>query len=62
MRALFWRGRSALGGTLVIVLAFTLAGCATYTDRISKANQAVSAGNYPTAIAELNNVLGVLMI
>jgi len=59
MRALFRRGRSTVRGVLALVLALTLAGCATYTDRILTANQAASAGNYPAAVASLNKVLDV---
>lgn len=44
---------------IVPILAIALAGCATYTDRMLVASQATSAGDYTSAVAELNTFLGV---
>lgn len=42
-----------------LVLALGSGGCATYTDKISAASLAASAGDYPGAISQLNGLLGV---
>ena len=39
--------------------ATALAGCATYSDRLLRASQAASGGNYVGAVAEMNDVIGV---
>jgi hypothetical protein len=46
----------------IAVLAFAVgvgAGCATYTDRLAKANLAAASGNYTTAMEQVDGVLGV---
>jgi hypothetical protein len=45
--------------TALVLLAATLAGCATYSDRVQRSGLHATAGDYPRAIAELNSVLGV---
>jgi hypothetical protein len=43
----------------VVAAAGLAAGCATYSDRVLRANRAASAGGYATAVTEMNGVLGV---
>jgi hypothetical protein len=44
---------------LVLAVALAAGGCATYTDRLRQASQAASAGNYNSAVADMNRALGV---
>ncbi|HYD49674.1 MAG TPA: hypothetical protein VEB21_15065 [Terriglobales bacterium] len=41
------------------LLLLLCSGCATYTDHVIRANQAAIAGDYPSAIAEINELLDV---
>ncbi len=52
-------GPAAVRAALVALVATALAGCATYTDRLVQASLDTSVGNYPGAISQLNDVLGV---
>lgn len=49
----------AIGRVLLVLAAALLGGCATYIDRLAVANQATALGDYPSAVAEMNTVLGV---
>jgi hypothetical protein len=55
-------GRSTLRfvrTAVALVAAAGLAGCATYTDRMSAASLAAGTGNYESAIGSVNGLLGV---
>src|SRR5262245_59923155 len=43
----------------VLMLATAVAGCATYIDRIERAHVATASGDYQSAIASMDSVLGV---
>ncbi len=43
----------------LILCVLWVGGCATYTDKLSKTHQAVSAGDYEAGISQLNDILGV---
>ena len=53
------RGPAVARAGLVALAAIAFAGCATYSDRLLRANQEASAGNYVGAVGEMNDVLGV---
>ena len=50
--------RSALTA-VALVAAAGAAGCATYTDKMGAASLATASGNYESAIATTNGLLGV---
>ncbi|MCU0914171.1 MAG: hypothetical protein MUC88_06375 [Planctomycetes bacterium] len=47
------------GQCALIVLVLLCGGCATYTDKIGGVYQAADAGDYPTGLRRLNQILGV---
>lgn len=57
IRSDFRRALRSLG--LSIALALLASGCATYTDRMQDATQAVQAGEYATSLESLNKALRV---
>jgi hypothetical protein len=57
IRSDFRRALRSLG--LSIALALLASGCATYTDRMQDATQAVQAGAYATSLESLNKALRV---
>jgi tetratricopeptide (TPR) repeat protein len=57
-----WRPRRTAARATLVALAATqigFAGCATYIDRVDVARRATAGGNYTSAVAEMNRVLGV---
>ncbi len=55
LRAAARRGAVAL----LVAIAFTASGCATYVDHLQRASNAASGGDYNQALSEVNTVLGV---